>query len=112
MNTFRPCAVVPVFNHPAFLSTLVHVLRNNALPVILVDDGSTDNCPDLIAELAQQQDVHAMRHAENQGKGAAIMSGLEKARTLGFTHALQVDADGQHHLDDIPKLLAAARTRR
>lgn len=111
MNTFRPCALVPVFNHPAFLPTLVHVLRNHELPVILVDDGSTDSCAALIAELAQQQDVHTLRHTENCGKGAAIMSGLKKARELGFTHALQVDADGQHHLADIPTLLAAARAQ-
>lgn len=111
MNTFRPCALVPVFNHPAFLPTLVPVLRRHELPVILVDDGSTDSCATLIAELAQQHEVHALRHSENRGKGAAIMSGLRKAGELGFTHALQVDADGQHHLADIPTLLAAARAQ-
>lgn len=108
MSTFRPCALVPIFNHPAFLPTLVPVLRQHELPVILVDDGSTDCCSALITELAKQPDVHTLRHTENRGKGAAIMSGLQKARDLGFTHALQVDADGQHHLADIPVLLAAA----
>lgn len=108
MSNFRPCALVPVYNHPDFLPTLVKALRSQSLPVILVDDGSEQGCAAVIARLAEQDGVETLRHLENSGKGAAIMSGLEKARALGFSHALQVDADGQHHLADIPKLLAAA----
>jgi glycosyltransferase involved in cell wall biosynthesis len=109
MSNFRPCALIPVYNHPGFLPTLVQTLRAQNLPVILVDDGSEESCASVIAGLAEQEGVEMLRHPENSGKGAAIMSGLEKAREQGFSHALQVDADGQHHLPDIPKLLAAAR---
>ncbi len=48
---------------------------------------------------------------ENGGKGAAVKTGLALARELGFTHALQVDADAQHDLDDVPRFLEAARSR-
>ena len=47
-----------------------------------------------------------MHREHNGGKGAAVKSGLRKASELGYSHALQVDADGQHTLEDIPKLLA------
>ena len=50
-----------------------------------------------------------MRLPVNGGKGAAVIAGLREALALGFTHALQVDADGQHDLRDVPKFLAAAR---
>ena len=111
MTSFRPCALIPVYNHPDFLPTLVQTLRAQNLPVILVDDGSEPSCAAVIAGLAEAEGVEVLRHAKNSGKGAAIMSGLKKSRELGFSHALQVDADGQHHLADIPKLLAAARAQ-
>ena len=49
-----------------------------------------------------------IRRERNGGKGAAVKTGLRAARELGFTHALQIDADGQHDAADIPKFLARA----
>ncbi len=45
---------------------------------------------------------------KNSGKGAAVIAGIQHAAKLGFSHAIQVDADGQHALEDIPKFLALA----
>ncbi len=108
MNALRPCALVPVYNHPHYLTTLVGILRQQQLPLILVDDGSQEDCARLLDSLAKLPNVTLVRHAKNLGKGAAIISGLYAAQGLGFTHALQIDADGQHELGDIPKLLDAA----
>ena len=52
-----------------------------------------------------------IRRDSNGGKGAAVKTGLAAARELGFTHALQIDADGQHDTADIPKFLARAAER-
>jgi glycosyltransferase involved in cell wall biosynthesis len=58
---------------------------------------------ELASELAQ---MHLLVRSANGGKGAAVTDGLMYARELRFTHALQIDADGQHCLDDVPQFLA------
>jgi glycosyltransferase involved in cell wall biosynthesis len=81
------------------------------LPCILVDDGSEPHCAMVLERLAAANPgrVTLVRHLKNEGKGAAELTGLERARTLGFSHALQIDADDQHSLEDIPSFLALAR---
>jgi glycosyltransferase involved in cell wall biosynthesis len=59
--------------------------------------------------LANDTGDQLVRLRVNGGKGAAVIAGLRRALELGYTHALQVDADGQHDLRDVPKFLAAAR---
>jgi len=60
--------------------------------VLVVDDGSTDRT----AALAEQAGAQVVVHGVNRGKGAALLTGFEKAHELGFTAAVTVDADGQH----------------
>ncbi len=81
------------------------------LPCILVDDGSEPECAALLGQLAaaNADRVTLVRHAQNRGKGAAVMSGLARAHELGHSHALQIDADDQHTVGDIPAFLAVAR---
>src|SRR5262249_14523934 len=62
-------------------------------------------------DLARQGAAHVVRRERNGGKGAAVKTGLRAARELGYTHALQIDADGQHDTADIPKFLAHAAAR-
>src|SRR5574344_1416645 len=113
---FRPCLLIPCYNHgPALVRMLDGWLAaqqqdESLLPCLIVDDGSG-------AETAQLLDALVARHAWitlrrlplNQGKGGAVSQGLRQAAALGFTHALQLDADGQHDLADVPRLLAEAR---
>lgn len=108
MNT---CIVIPVFNHGATLANVLAQLEPFGLPVILVDDGSD---ADTARTLRQLSNAHPGRitlytRAENGGKGAAVMDGLRQARHLGFSHALQIDADGQHRSADLPRFLDAAQ---
>lgn len=105
---FRPCAVVPVYNHEHALPVVVAGLRAAALPCVLVDDASNSACAAVIRQLAEQPDVHCLRLPLNQGKGGAVMAGLREAARLGFSHALQVDADGQHDLSHLEDFLEAA----
>ncbi|HET7370130.1 MAG TPA: glycosyltransferase [Gammaproteobacteria bacterium] len=106
--SFKACAVVPVFNHHTCLERIVAALAAAGLPVILVDDGSDAPTREVLAALAERPDVECLTLPRNQGKGAAVMAGIGRAGERGFTHALQIDADGQHDLDDIPRLLALA----
>ncbi|QSA98859.1 glycosyltransferase family 2 protein [Methylococcus sp. EFPC2] len=109
-NDFRPCAVVPVYNHEGPLPGIVARLREKALPVILVDDASAASCARLMDELATADaGVDLIRHPRNRGKGGAVKSGLIAASARGYSHAVQVDADGQHDLDDLERMLDLAR---
>ncbi|HET7299918.1 MAG TPA: glycosyltransferase family 2 protein [Oleiagrimonas sp.] len=106
--TFKPCAVVPVYNHHVCLDKVVTALRGHGLPVCLVDDGSDAATREVLETLAARPGVECLHLAANQGKGAAVMAGIAHVGSQGFTHALQVDADGQHDLDDVPQLVALA----
>jgi glycosyltransferase involved in cell wall biosynthesis len=101
-------AVIPVFNHERAVPAVAEALRAHGLPVILVDDGSNDACRLALQELVAQTGDRLVRLDVNGGKGAAVIAGLRAARQAGFSHALQVDADGQHDLADVPRFLAAS----
>lgn len=103
------CAVIPVYNHGDAVGAVVRAVRQHDLPCILVDDGSEPGCAAVLDQLAAS-DPHLtlVRLPENLGKGGAVMAGLRQAASLGYSHALQIDADGQHDSEDIPALLALA----
>jgi glycosyltransferase involved in cell wall biosynthesis len=102
-------AVIPVYNHELAVPGVVAALRTHGLPVVLVDDGSNESCRLALQVLARDSGATLVRLPVNGGKGAAVIAGLRKAQELGFTHALQVDADGQHDLGDVPRFLEYAR---
>jgi glycosyltransferase involved in cell wall biosynthesis len=99
------CAVIPVYNHEVALPAVIAQLRAAGLPCVLVDDGSSAACARVIDAQATQPDCHLLRLPSNQGKGGAVMAGLREAARLGFSHALQVDADGQHDLQALPAFI-------
>ena len=107
----RFCALVPTYDNPATVRQVVERLRTRVDHVLVVDDGSGPAGQAAVAALGRDGLAHTVRRAVNGGKGAAVKTGLAAAQELGFTHALQVDADGQHALDDVPRLLAEARRR-
>ena len=107
---FRPCAVIPTHNHYRELPNVVKALRAHDLTVFLVDDGSSSPAREAIAALhAPEQEVQVLRQAVNAGKGGAVIAGLRHAATAGFSHVVQVDADGQHDLSALGTLVQAAR---
>lgn len=111
---FSACAVVPHFNHPQRIAAVVTALHEYELPVIIIDDGSDESARQILLDLENdkvdsRQTLIVHYKPFNQGKGAAVLKGLEIASELGFSHAIQVDADGQHSLDKLPDMLACAR---
>ncbi len=106
---FDPVVVIPVYNHGASAQRVIAAVRAHGLPVIVVDDGSQPVDAALLGDAARQPGVHLVRLAENQGKGGAVMAGFRAAAERGHTHALQIDADGQHQTADIPDFIALSR---
>ncbi|MGC1044583.1 glycosyltransferase family 2 protein [Pantoea agglomerans] len=104
---FSPCVVIPCYNHGAMMASVLARLAPFNLPVIVVDDGSDAATQLQLATLHAPQ-LSLLRLDSNQGKGAAVIHGLRAAAARGFTHAVQLDADGQHQAEDLPLMLAEA----
>ncbi|MCX3309367.1 glycosyltransferase [Pantoea vagans] len=108
LNTaFSPCVVIPCYNHGAMMASVLARLAPINLPVIVVDDGSDAATQLQLATLHAPQ-LSLLRLDSNQGKGAAVIHGLRAAAARGFTHAVQLDADGQHQAEDLPLMLTEA----
>ncbi|WJF91334.1 glycosyltransferase [Paraburkholderia bonniea] len=112
--SFSVCLVIPIYNHKEAITETVARLQPHGLPLIIVDDGSDAATQDVLAKLAERVRHEAgaltlLRLPRNGGKGAAVIAGLRAARRMGYTHALQIDADGQHDAADVPRFVAAAR---
>jgi len=111
MSVFHPCVLIPVYNHEHAIGKVLAQVLAHGVPVILVDDGSAPGCAAVLDALtaANPGRVVLERHAVNQGKGGAVLTGFARAARAGYSHVLQVDADGQHSAADIPRFLDAAR---
>lgn len=109
---FNPCILIPVYNHSQYISqTIARIRACSQLTIILVDDGSDLHHQQTLQQVAEQlrgDKVELYHLDKNQGKGRAVIWGFVKAAELGFSHALQVDADGQHACEDIPAMIAIA----
>ncbi len=111
MPEFRVCALIPTYDNPRTVRAVVERVRAHIPDVVVVDDGSAAPGREAVAELGREGLAQVTRRAVNGGKGAAVKTGFAFAQGLGYTHALQVDADGQHRLEDIPRFLATAQAR-
>ena len=97
--------VIPVYNHAGSLASVLDGCIKLGLPVIVVDDGSTDGVSEV---LSRYNHISVIRHERNLGKGEAIRSGL-KAATEIADFAVTIDADGQHLPDDAIKMIESIR---
>ena len=95
--------VIPVYNHGPMIEAVINEALKLNLPVIVVDDGSTDSSGDRIESI---DGIQFLRHRENRGKGAAIMTGFDRAAEIA-NWAITIDADGQHHPQDALNLIGA-----
>jgi len=109
-HAFRPCVLVPTFDNPATVRRVVERARGYVDDVVVVDDGSGAEGRAAVQSLARESLAHAVFRPKNGGKGAAVKTGFVAARGIGCTHAVQVDADDQHAIEDVPRFLDAARS--
>ena len=109
---FRPMIVIPCYNHGAPLMAVLAELEQRfaePLPCLVVDDGSDLSTRHLLEQACARYGWLTAIHLEqNQGKGRAVLAGLRHAAAQGYSHGLQLDADGQHDLSALPRLLQAA----
>jgi glycosyltransferase involved in cell wall biosynthesis len=107
---FSPCVIIPVYNHPKKIADLVAVLASQNMHCVLIDDGSETACAQVLDAVSNDFPATStlLRLKENKGKGVAVCEGLLWAFEKRFTHAIQIDADGQHDLGDLPRFLQAA----
>jgi glycosyltransferase involved in cell wall biosynthesis len=104
----RTCAVVPTYDNTFTIRNVVERISAYLPEIIVVDDGSGPACREAVEGLARDGLARVVHRERNGGKGAAVRDGLRAADALGFTHAIQIDADGQHDLDDLPHFLDTA----
>lgn len=102
--------MIPIYNQPQRIADVVARLEPLRLPLLLIDDGSDAVTGALVESLAARHRwVTLIRRPHNAGRGVALRTGYSAAVERGFTHALQLDADGQHDPSQVPPMLAAAR---
>jgi glycosyltransferase involved in cell wall biosynthesis len=105
----KPCLAIPIYDHGDTITSVVESLSPLGLPCIVVDDGSHEETRRALAELADRFDwVTVVHHETNRGRGAALRTAYRTAGRQGFTHVVQLDADGQHDARDVPRFLEAA----
>lgn len=105
-SAFHPCLVIPCYNHAEILAKIIDQLESYNLPIIIVDDGGSANDAEILNALTQDyKNRYLLTLSKNCGKGGAVIEGFKIAYAQGFTHVLQIDADGQHAMEDIPKFL-------
>jgi len=95
-------AFIPAWNEATRIGAVVEA-TGDYLPVLVVDDGSSDET----SAVAKAAGAVVLRHKQNQGKGVALMTGFAWALEQGYDAVLTLDADGQHDPADIPQFLAA-----
>jgi glycosyltransferase involved in cell wall biosynthesis len=106
----RTCVLIPTYDNEGTLEAVVRRARDHVPDVIVVDDGSHEKARDVARAIGDRGLADVRFHDINRGKGAAMLTGLQAARERGFSHVIQIDADGQHDTDDIPRFLAASRS--
>jgi len=99
----RFAVLIPVYNHAEGIVSVIDRARPLGLPILVVDDGSTDGTK---ARLQGIAGVTVLRHDRNLGKGAAILTGFSALQGKA-DWAVTLDADGQHDPQDIPALIGA-----
>lgn len=105
------CFIIPIYqHHDTITKTVEHLLPFN-LAIIIADDGSDATTKAVLQHLATTHPlVDVVTLPQNGGKGAAIHAAMGRANERGFTHALQIDADGQHDTADIPRFWQESST--
>lgn len=105
--------LIPSYNPGPRVRETVAAARERWSPVWVIIDGSSDESPAILADMAARDpDLTLITLPRNGGKGAAVLAGIEAAERLGFTHALTMDSDGQHPAALIPEFMAASQAER
>lgn len=105
-NPFKVCVVIPHFEHHRQIDKVLERVIRFSESVVIVDDGSSEPVQRIVEDIISRYPTATLlRHASNQGKGVAVQTAMRYAIDHGYTHAIQIDADGQHCIEDLPRLI-------
>ena len=100
--------LIPIYQHGKEIGDVVDALLGFGLPILVIDDGSDVATRQVLGDLEKRHSsVEVFYRPDNGGRGAALKTGYRLASERGFSHVLQLDADGQHCASDVPEFLAA-----
>lgn len=100
IEKFRLCVIIPTFNNEGTIKQVIEDTTEYCNNIIVVNDGSTDRTLDILSTISPT--IHLVTYERNKGKGHALVEGFKTAIRMGFSHAITMDADGQHFANDIP----------
>jgi len=100
------CVLIPTYNNETTISDVVDQCLVHGLPVLVVDDGSTDSS----GQRARDAGAEVVAHEVNRGKGQALLTGWQAASEQGFSHVIAIDADGQHLPEELPGFVENIRS--
>lgn len=104
----KPALLIPVYQHAEPLAEVLEGLAGFGLRCFVIDDGSDAVNAARLDELARRYDFVELHHRlGNGGKGVALRTGFRLAAHHGYSHVIQLDADGQHASSDVPRFLEA-----
>ena len=99
-------AIIPAYNEEGHITEVIEKTKAHANNIIVIDDGSTDKTYDI----AKKTGVIVLKHVINLGKGAALKTGCDYAIKNGANILINLDSDGQHDPNEIPKFLEELKT--
>jgi glycosyltransferase involved in cell wall biosynthesis len=104
----KPTLLIPIYEHKDEIASVVESLGPARLPCLIVNDGSGAETRAVLEQIASENPWVTLHHrARNGGRGAALKTGYRLAFEHGYSHVLQLDADGQHDAADVPAFVAA-----
>ena len=101
------CVLVPTYNNAGTIGQVVQDVVRTGYPLWVICDGCTDDTTQALQPW--QKDIHLIGYQPNRGKSYALEQGFKAAYEAGYTHAITMDADGQHLVEDLPALTEFAR---
>jgi glycosyltransferase involved in cell wall biosynthesis len=99
----KVCVIIPAYNEAKMIGKVVEEVKRLFPNVVVIDDCSTDQT----MRNAKDAGAHVLQHPINLGQGAALQTGFDYAMAAGASHIVTFDADGQHHIEDVPRMLEA-----
>ncbi len=101
----RTLVAIPVYNEQKYVASVLEKVREHADHILVIDDGSQDATPQLLANFP----VEVIRHSTNRGYGRSLLDAFRWAAVDGFDWIITMDCDEQHEPASIPDFLEAAR---
>lgn len=99
----RTLVAIPVFNEARYVVPVLEHVKQYASDVLVIDDGSTDDTPTLLAKVA----VDVIRHASNRGYGRSIRDAFRWSQCYSYDWLITMDCDEQHEPDSLPDFYKA-----